>query len=56
MAWKYYFGASNIATDGLIIVQALFLIGRIQASLKKKIIFGTIFLTRVLYVASSLPG
>lgn len=52
MAWKYYFCASNIVTESLIILQALFLIGRIQASWKKKVIFGSIFLTRILYVAS----
>lgn len=51
MAWKYYFCASNIVTEGLIILQALFLIGRIQAPWKKKVIFGSIFLTRILYVA-----
>jgi hypothetical protein len=47
-SWKYYFYASNIVTDALIIIQALVLISRIQASLKKKAIFASIFLTRVL--------
>ncbi|KAE8353472.1 hypothetical protein BDV28DRAFT_133091 [Aspergillus coremiiformis] len=53
-AWQYYFCASNIVTDILIMVQALGLISRIQASLKKKLVFSTIFLSRVLVILPSI--
>ncbi|KAB8266138.1 hypothetical protein BDV32DRAFT_1443 [Aspergillus pseudonomiae] len=53
-AWQYYFCASNIVTDIFIIVQALVLISRIQASVKKKIVFATIFLSRILVILPSI--
>ncbi|KAE8148356.1 hypothetical protein BDV25DRAFT_131303 [Aspergillus avenaceus] len=53
-AWQYYVAASNIVTDILIIVQALHLISRIQASVKKKIVFATIFLSRILVIGASI--
>lgn len=49
-AWWYYFCASNIVTDVFIMGQALVLISRIQASLKKKTVFALIFLSRILVV------
>ncbi|KAE8166772.1 hypothetical protein BDV40DRAFT_254522 [Aspergillus tamarii] len=53
-AWQYYFCASNIVTDILIILQALVLISRIQASFKKKTVFATIFLSRILVILASI--
>ncbi|KOC14501.1 hypothetical protein AFLA70_5g008521 [Aspergillus flavus AF70] len=53
-AWQYYFCASNIVTDIFIIVQALVLISRIQASFKKKAVFATIFLSRILVILPSI--
>ncbi|KAE8373716.1 hypothetical protein BDV26DRAFT_271504 [Aspergillus bertholletiae] len=53
-AWQYYVCASNIATDVLIIIQALVLISRIQASFKKKAVFATIFLSRILVILPSI--
>ncbi|RJE20121.1 hypothetical protein PHISCL_07551 [Aspergillus sclerotialis] len=52
-AWRYYFCASNIVTDILIIIQAIFLICRIQAPLKRKAVFASIFLVRVLVVVAA---
>ncbi|KAF7596034.1 hypothetical protein BBP40_003814 [Aspergillus hancockii] len=53
-AWRYYFNASNILTDVLIVIQALVLISRIQASMKKKIVFATIFLSRILVILPAI--
>lgn len=51
-AWHTYFCISNIVTDALIVIQALHLISRIQASWKKKTVFAMIFLSRILCVPS----
>ncbi|KAL4816100.1 hypothetical protein BDW67DRAFT_163049 [Aspergillus spinulosporus] len=49
-AWAYFLSAANIATDVAIIVQALLLIFGIQAAWKKKFMFASIFLSRILLV------
>ncbi|KKK21965.1 hypothetical protein AOCH_001866 [Aspergillus ochraceoroseus] len=52
VGWHYFLSATNIATDLLLITQALFLIFRIQASLQKKAVFASIFMTRIFVIAA----
>lgn len=49
VAWHYFFCASNLVTDLSIILQALFLIVRLHAPVKKRFLFASIFMTRLLY-------
>ncbi|KAL4749889.1 hypothetical protein BDW72DRAFT_177332 [Aspergillus terricola var. indicus] len=49
-AWAYFLSAANIATDVAIIVQALLLIFGIQAAWKKKLMFASVFLSRVFVI------
>ncbi|KAL4938963.1 hypothetical protein BDV06DRAFT_214690 [Aspergillus oleicola] len=49
-AWAYFLSAANIATDVAIIVQALLLIFGIQATWKKKLVFASVFLSRVFII------
>ncbi|PYH95513.1 hypothetical protein BO71DRAFT_201928 [Aspergillus ellipticus CBS 707.79] len=53
-AWHYFTGATNIITDAMITLQALYLIARIQTSRKRKLVFASIFLTRVLVILASI--
>ncbi|KAL5335753.1 hypothetical protein BJX70DRAFT_410292 [Aspergillus crustosus] len=49
-AWAYFLSAANIATDIAIIVQALLLIFGIQATWKKKLMFASVFLSRIFVI------
>ncbi|KAJ5151961.1 hypothetical protein N7492_010256 [Penicillium capsulatum] len=49
-AWIYFVGVTNIVTDLLILSQGLHLIHQVQTSLKKRLIFASIFLPRTLVV------
>ncbi|KAL6231487.1 hypothetical protein BDW75DRAFT_247873 [Aspergillus navahoensis] len=49
-AWAYFRTAANIATDIAIIVQALLLIFGIQAAWKTKLVFASVFLSRVFVI------
>ncbi|RLM00065.1 hypothetical protein CFD26_104149 [Aspergillus turcosus] len=53
-AWSYFISLSNIITDCMIIAQALFLIAGIQATWKKKIVFASIFLSRVIVIIATV--
>ncbi|PLB47473.1 hypothetical protein P170DRAFT_193354 [Aspergillus steynii IBT 23096] len=50
--WHYFFCSSNLVTDLSIILQALFLIVRLHAPVKKRFLFASIFLTRVLVIGA----
>ncbi|KAI9036124.1 uncharacterized protein KD926_002265 [Aspergillus affinis] len=52
VAWHYFFCGSNLVTDLSIILQALFLVVRLHAPVKKRFLFASIFLTRVLVIGS----
>jgi hypothetical protein len=47
-AWRYFVCSGNMVTDAMMLTQALLLIYRVQASLKKRLVFAGIFLPRVL--------
>ncbi|KAL4794300.1 hypothetical protein BDV19DRAFT_390361 [Aspergillus venezuelensis] len=49
-AWAYFLCAAHIATDVAIIVQSLVLIFGIQATLTKKAVFGSVFLSRIFVI------
>ncbi|OOF93364.1 hypothetical protein ASPCADRAFT_209297 [Aspergillus carbonarius ITEM 5010] len=53
-AWHYFMGATNIITDAMITLQALYLIARIQTSRKRKLVFASIFLSRILVILISI--
>ncbi|GJP88537.1 hypothetical protein AlacWU_01436 [Aspergillus niger] len=53
-AWHYFTGIMNIVTDTMITLQALYLIARIQTSWKRKFVFASIFLSRVLVILISI--
>ncbi|PYI00635.1 hypothetical protein BO78DRAFT_401933 [Aspergillus sclerotiicarbonarius CBS 121057] len=53
-AWHYFMGAANILTDAMIVLQALYLIARIQTSRKRKLVFASIFLSRVIVILISI--
>ncbi|PYH63790.1 uncharacterized protein BO88DRAFT_408959 [Aspergillus vadensis CBS 113365] len=54
IAWHYFTGIMNIVTDTMITSQALYLIARIQTSWKRKFVFASIFLSRVLVILVSI--
>ncbi|RAL04506.1 uncharacterized protein BO80DRAFT_461605 [Aspergillus ibericus CBS 121593] len=53
-AWHYFKGVTNIITDAMIVLQALYLIARIQTTRKRKLMFAMIFLSRVLVILISI--
>ncbi|KAF4156942.1 hypothetical protein CNMCM6936_005786 [Aspergillus lentulus] len=53
-AWNYFLSVSNIVTDCMIIAQALLLIAGIQATWKKKAVFASIFLSRVIVIVATI--
>lgn len=53
-AWNYFISVANIVTDAMIVSQALVLIFGIQATWKKKLMFASIFLSRIMFVLFSL--
>ncbi|PWY83382.1 hypothetical protein BO70DRAFT_428692 [Aspergillus heteromorphus CBS 117.55] len=53
-AWHYFTGATNITTDVMITLQALYLISRIQTSRRRKLVFASIFLSRVSVILASI--
>ncbi|GKZ20888.1 hypothetical protein AbraIFM66951_009210 [Aspergillus brasiliensis] len=54
IAWHYFTGIMNIVTDTMITSQALYLIARIQTSWKRKFVFASIFLSRILVILISI--
>ncbi|EAW13293.1 uncharacterized protein ACLA_017400 [Aspergillus clavatus NRRL 1] len=54
MSFNYFLAASSIGTDVLIVAQALVLIAGIHATWKKKFIFASIFLSRILVILATL--
>ncbi|KAA8650991.1 uncharacterized protein ATNIH1004_003682 [Aspergillus tanneri] len=52
IAWQYFFCTANLVTDLGLIAQALFLIVRLHAPVKKRCLFATIFLTRILVLGA----
>ncbi|KAF7157287.1 hypothetical protein CNMCM5623_001410 [Aspergillus felis] len=53
-AWNYFLSVSNIVTDCMIIAQALLLIAGIQATWKKKAVFASIFLSRLVVIIATI--
>ncbi|CAG7954434.1 unnamed protein product [Penicillium olsonii] len=49
-AWHYFVCLSNMATEALILTQAFLLIKGIHASFKKRLVFASIFLPRILVI------
>ncbi|KAK1143226.1 hypothetical protein N8T08_006925 [Aspergillus melleus] len=54
ISWTMYVTIATMVTDFLIIVQSMLLIVHIQATVRKKALFASIFLPRVMVIASSL--
>ncbi|PLB50739.1 hypothetical protein P170DRAFT_463859 [Aspergillus steynii IBT 23096] len=54
ITWLMFTATTTMITDFLIILQAMLLIVHIQATLQKKALFASIFLPRVLVIASAL--
>ncbi|KAL5355609.1 hypothetical protein BJX96DRAFT_141554 [Aspergillus floccosus] len=54
LAWNYFLSLSNIVTDLMIVAQALLLIAGIQATWKKKLVFASIFLSRLIVVIATV--
>ncbi|KAJ5087535.1 hypothetical protein N7456_011151 [Penicillium angulare] len=48
IAWRYFICISNVMTDALLVAQDLMIACPIQATLKKRVVVATVFLSRVL--------
>ncbi|KAE8153179.1 hypothetical protein BDV25DRAFT_137083 [Aspergillus avenaceus] len=54
VAWATFVALTNAMTDVLIIMQAMVLIGRVQTTWQKKLVFASIFLPRLCVVAAEV--